>query len=191
MHSSGKEAGDIHPMRIRPMISALLALLGLLLAGLAPVSAHYVAPTSASPADGAILAQPPDKVSLVFPEEAGEKTRFVQVFDQQGQQVDLGNGGVDLNDPNHEILAVKLPPGLPQGVYLVKWKIGLADTDSSQGQYYFGVGNVTLPANPPPAAPAASTPLAGQPVALWVGIAAALVALAAAVVLSSRKAAKP
>ena len=178
-------------MNIRTMIGALLAFLALALAGLAPVSAHYVTPTSATPAEGAILTQPPDRVILVFPEEAGEKTSFVQVYDSQGRQVDLGNGGVDLNDPNHATLVVKLPAGLPQGVYLVKWKIGLADTDSSQGQYYFGVGNVTLPANPPPAAPAASTPLAGQPVALWVGIAAALVALAAAVVLSSRKAAKP
>jgi hypothetical protein len=78
---------------------------------------------------------------------------------------------------------------LPQGVYLVKWKIGLADGDSSQGQYYFGVGKVTLPADPPAAAPVASAPAAGQPVALWVAGAALLTAAAAAIVLYSRKAA--
>ena len=171
-------------MTIRPMIAALLALLALSLAGLAPVSAHYVTPTSTSPAEGAVLAQPPDEVTLIFPEEAGEKTSFVQVFDQQGRQVDLGNGGVDLNDPNHATLVARLPAGLPQGVYLVKWKIGLSDNDSSQGQYYFGVGKVTLPADPPPAAPVASAP-----VALWVAGAAFLAALASAVVLYSRKAA--
>jgi methionine-rich copper-binding protein CopC len=176
-------------MNIRTIIAALLALVALLLAGLAPVSAHNVTPTSTSPAEGAILALPPDKVTLIFPEEAGEKTSFVQVFDQQQRQVDLGNGGVDLNDPNHATLVARLPAGLPQGVYLVKWKIGLADGDSSQGQYYFGVGKVTLPADPPAAAPVASAPAAGQPVALWVAGAALLTAAAAAIVLYSRKAA--
>lgn len=78
---------------------------------------------------------------------------MLQVFDAQGKQVDLGNGGVDLNDPNHAGLVVKLPV-LGQGVYLVKWKIALSDGDSSQGQYYFGVGSVTLPQNPPAAAAA-------------------------------------
>ncbi|HEX7598265.1 MAG TPA: copper resistance protein CopC, partial [Polyangia bacterium] len=178
-----------HFMNIRTIIAALLALLAVSLAGLASASAHYVTPTSASPADGAILAQAPDKVILIFPEEAGEKTSFVQVFDQQERQVDLGNGGVDLNDPKHATLVVKLPPALPQGVYLVKWKIGLSDNDSSQGQYYFGVGKVTLPADPPPAAPIASAPSTGQPVALWAAGAAILAAAAVAVVLYSRKAA--
>ncbi len=174
-------------MKIRSTIATLLALLALSLAGLAPVSAHNVTPTTASPAEGSVLSTPPDQVTLVFSEEAGEKTSFVQVFNSQGAQVDLGNGGVDLNDPNHAILMVKLPPDLAQGVYLVKWKIGLADGDSSQGQYYFGVGNVTLPKDPPPAAPVSAAPASGQSITLWVGIAAAMTALAAAVVLSSRK----
>src|SRR5450759_596559 len=67
----------------------------------------HVTPISASPADGAILAQSPSQVYLTFPEEAGEKGSFVQVFDQQGKQVALGNGGVDLNDPRHAGLVVK------------------------------------------------------------------------------------
>jgi copper transport protein len=180
----------MHAMKIRLIVVALLAPLTLLFASLAPVSAHTVTPVSASPADGAILSQPPDKVTLTFPEEAGEKDSFVQVFDQQGRQVDLGSGGVDLNDPNHEILVVKLPPSLPQSVYLVKWKIALSDNDFSQGQYYFGVGSVTLPANPPPAA-APATPSAGQPAALWVAGAAALAAIAAAILYSRKAAPRP
>jgi methionine-rich copper-binding protein CopC len=171
-------------MKLRFTLTALLALAALFVGGLAPASAHTVTPTSASPSDGAILSTPPDKVTLVFPEEAGEKTSFVQVFDAHGRQVDLGNGGVDLNDPNHATLVARLPPALPQGVYLVKWQVGLSDGDSSQGQYYFGVGNVTLPKDPPPAAPSAS-----QPVVLWIAGAALLAALAVAAVLFSRKAA--
>ena len=163
-------------------LPGILAVLFFALAS--PVSAHYVTPISASPADGAVLAQSPSQVYLTFAEEAGERGSYVQVFDQQGKQVDPGNGGVDLNDPRHAGLVVKLPP-LAQGVYLVKWKIALSDKDSSQGQYYFGVGNVILPKDPPPA-PAAST---GQPAILWAAAALALVAVAAAIVIFSKKAA--
>ena len=172
-------------LKIHSLAAAVIAASCLIfLAGLSTASAHQVTPSTSSPADGTVLTQPPGQVTLIFPEEAGEKDSYVQVFDQQGQQVDLGGGGVDLNDPNHTTLVVKLPV-LPQGVYLVKWKIALSDGDSSQGQYYFGVGNVTLPADPSPApaAPGGSTPSA----AIWTGAAVLLVAAAAAVVFFSRK----
>lgn len=116
--------------------------------------AHDVQPTKTEPADGAVLAQPPDKVTAWFPEEiVVEKTTF-QVFDAQGKQVDLGKGGVDLNDPSHKVLVVSLPK-LAEGVYTVKWDVGLTDGDSAQGGFRFGVGNVTIPASAPagPAAP--------------------------------------
>lgn len=182
----------MHTLTIHSITALLLGFLaGLFLALASPVSAHSVTPISASPAAGAVLPQSPSQVYLTFPEEAGEKGSFVQVFDQQGKQVDLGNGGVDLNDPRHAGLGVKLP-SLAQGVYLVKWKIALSDQDFSQGQYYFGVGSVTLPKDPPPAAvsadaaPAAS---AGQPALIWTVAALVLVAVAAAIVIFSKKAA--
>lgn len=116
--------------------------------------AHDVQPTKTEPADGAVLAQPPDKVTAWFPEEiVVEKTTF-QVFDAQGKQVDLGKGGVDLNDPSHKVLVVSLPK-LAEGVYTVKWDVGLTDGDSAKGSFRFGVGNVTIPASAPagPVAP--------------------------------------
>ena len=167
-------------------------LAGLFLALASPVSAHSVTPISAFPAAGAILAQSPSQVYLTFPEEAGEKGSFVQVFDQQGKQVDLGNGGVDLNDPKHAGLVVKLP-SLAQGVYLVKWKIALSDQDFSQGQYYFGVGSVTpFGKEPLPAAASAGTApaaSAGQTAAIWTVGFLALGAVASAIVIFSKKAA--
>ena len=170
---------------LKVLALSVFAVFGLLfLAGLSAASAHQVVPSTSSPADGAVLTQPPGQVTLIFPEEAGEKDSYVQVFDQQGQQEALGGGGVDLNDPIHATLVAKLPV-LPQGVYLVKWKIALSDGDSSQGQYYFGVVNVTLPADPSPApaAPGGSTPSA----AIWTVAAVLLVAAASAIVLFSRK----
>jgi methionine-rich copper-binding protein CopC len=168
-------------MKTRFIFAALFASFLLLLAGLAPASAHTITPTSAAPQDGAVLAQSPSQVYLVFPEEVAEDGSTLQVFDAQGlRQVDLGQGGVDLNDPKHAGLVVKLPD-LAQGVYLVKWKVLIvSDGDTSQGQYYFGVGNVTLPQNPP--APAASnTPQPGGVTpAAWAFLATGIIILAAA-----------
>jgi len=166
-------------MKIRVIFAAIFAFFLLLAAGLAPASAHTITPTSASPDDGSVQAQPPGQVYLVFPEEVTEDGSTLQVFDAQDlRQVDSGNGGVDLNDPNHARLVVKLPT-LAQGVYLVKWKVVIAsDGDTSQGQYYFGVGNVTLPQNPP--APAAA-PQAGVSPAAWAFMATGVFILAAAV----------
>ena len=180
-----KDPGRMAALKMRSFARAVFAALSLIfLVGLSTASAHVVTPNTSTPADGAVLAQPPDKVVLIFPEEAGEKGSILQVFDQQGKQVDLGNGGVDLNDPNHATLVVKLPV-LAQGVYLVRWKISLSDGDSSQGQYYFGVGNVSLPKDPPPAAAASSA--AAAPAAVWTVAAVLLVAAAAAIVFFSRK----
>jgi copper transport protein len=124
--------------------------------------AHDVQPTKSDPAAGAVLAQSPDKVTVWFPEEVVADKSTLQVFDAQGKQVDLGKGGVDLNDASHMVMVVSLPK-LAQGVYNVKWDIGLTDGDSSAGSFMFGVGNVTIPASAPqpeagaPTAPAAKS----------------------------------
>jgi methionine-rich copper-binding protein CopC len=174
-------------LKARFAAAAVLAVLLALGALGAPASAHYVTPTSASPDDGAVLAQPPEQVYLVFPEEVAEDASTLQVFDQQGlRQVDLGKGGVDLDDPKHAGLVVKLPV-LAQGVYLVKWKVQLvSDGDTSQGQYYFGVGNVSVPTSAPAAAAGsdmAAPPQAGRvsPEA-WAFLGTGIVILAAALI---------
>ncbi len=105
------------------LIGAMALALALSLSMPGISQAHDVAPTKTEPADGAVLAQSPDKVTAWFPEEiVAEKTTF-QVFDAQGKQVDLGKGGVDLNDPSHMVLVVGLPK-LAEGVYTVKWDVG-------------------------------------------------------------------
>jgi methionine-rich copper-binding protein CopC len=121
--------------------------------------AHEVEPVTTTPASGELLQQSPAEVRLTFPEEISESGSTLQIFDAAGKQVDLGGGGVDLNDAQHATLVVKVP-ALPEGAYLVKWVITLSDGDSNQGEYYFGIGNVTLPAAPPADAlpPAAESP---------------------------------
>ena len=122
-----------------------IALLFVILFSITPAFAHEITPLTASPAEGQVLAQSPNEVRLTFEEEVAEEGSSLQVFDNGGKQVDLGGGGVDLNDPQHAALLVGLPE-LAEGVYLVKWQVTLDDGDISQGEYYFGVGNVTLPA---------------------------------------------
>jgi copper resistance protein C len=108
------------------------------------VQAHEVTPKTSQPEPGKALAASPEEVVLTFPEEIVEKGSSLAVFNPAGQAVDLGNGGVDLNDVAHITLRVKLPR-LEQGVYEVRWKIILTDGDESSGSYHFGVGNVTVP----------------------------------------------
>ena len=163
------------------LAAALAAVFALFLA-IVPVSAHDVTPTSSSPADQAVLAQPPGQVSLTFPEEVGENDSAIQVFDQQGRRVDLGTGGVDLGDPSHASLVVKLP-ALPQGIYLVKWKAALPGGNFSSGEYYFGVGRVTLPADPA----SSLAPAPDRMVTPWSLAGTGLVATATAIVLVFRR----
>jgi methionine-rich copper-binding protein CopC len=156
----------------RVLLVTLLILSILPLLPITPASAHEVEPVTASPAQGEVLQGSPDQVRLTFAEEIAEEGSSLQVFDSQGRQIDLGGGGVDLNDAQHAALVVGLPE-LSDGVYLVKWQVTLSDGDSSQGEYYFGVGNVTVP-QPIPEVTQAET----QPGSVFSIIAAVLVVIA-------------
>ncbi len=125
-------------------VIALVTIALLATGGWSTVSAHDVQPTKTDPKDGTALAQAPARITVWFPEEVVAEKSTLQVFDVQGKQVDAGKGGVDLNDPSHEVMVVSLP-ALPTGVYLVKWTAGLTDGDSTEGSINFGVGNVIVP----------------------------------------------
>ena len=162
-------------------LAAALAAAFALFFNLIPASAQDLTPTSTFPADQAVLARSPSQVFLTFPASIRESGRTLQVFDQEGRQVDLGKVEVNPNDPSHAVLMVKLP-ALLQGVYLVKWKVAFWGGDSSSGAYYFGVGRVTLPADP--TAPVVPTAAPNGLVTLWSLVGTALVATAAAIVLT-------
>ncbi len=164
-----------HTIRTAILVACLI-----LLSSYNPASAHTITPIKASPEPGQAVQQSPAEVRLTFAEEITESGSSLQVFNAQGVQVDKGNGGVDLNDPQHAMLVVALPE-LSQGVYQVKWSITLLDSDVSQGEYYFGIGDVTVPAAPVQPVVLATTPnpqpASSQPVALWLVIGAGLVFL--------------
>lgn len=128
-----------------------VCLLMMLLGGLVTaVFAHSAAVLKTEPANGAVLAESPPTVTAWFAEELASGESSLKVFDTSGQQVDNGDGGVDLNDPDHASMVVTLP-ALPNGSYTVQYHILLLDGDASDGAFAFAVGegeSVVLPAEP-------------------------------------------
>jgi methionine-rich copper-binding protein CopC len=112
----------------------------MLLAGLVTaVSAHDAVIIKSIPANGDVLTEPPSEVAAWFAEELVSGQSTMTVFSAQGTQIDNGDGGVDLNDPDHASLIVTLPP-LSDGSYTVQWHVTLLDGDASDGAFAFAVG---------------------------------------------------
>lgn len=119
--------------------AAILLVLGLLLRPTASY-AHLVELLASFPENGMILSQSPEVITAVFNEEMQSSTSNIQVFDADGNQVDNGNGGVDLNDPNHASMLVNVP-ALAGGAYTVRWQVVLLDGDATAGAFNFFVGD--------------------------------------------------
>ncbi len=117
----------------------LLLVVGLLLVP-AVSYAHLVELLSSFPENGAIVAESPEVITAVFNEEMQSDTSTFELFDDQGQQVDSGDGGVNLNDPDHASMQVGVPP-LAEGAYTVRWHVVLLDGDATDGAFNFFVGD--------------------------------------------------
>jgi methionine-rich copper-binding protein CopC len=99
------------------------------------------------PESGATLVQSPLRVIAWFSQELDTGLSTLHVANGDGQQVDNGDGGVDLNDPDHASLVVTLPLGLPDGLYTVQWTAtSVEDGDTTSGQFSFVVGQA-MPAH--------------------------------------------
>jgi LPXTG-motif cell wall-anchored protein len=140
------------------------------------VLAHAVELLESIPANGDLLAESPPTVMARFSEELVSSESSMIVVNAQGVQVDNGDGGVDLNDPEHAAMIVSLPP-LPDGVYTVEWHATLLDGDVTDDAFAFTVGEapVVIPNDAPTeaveAAEAAETGLStGTIIAIVVGL---------------------
>jgi copper transport protein len=93
------------------------------------------------PEEGAVLAQAPERVIAWFSQELDTSFSTLQVLDGAGSQVDNGDGGVDLYDPDHASLVVTLPPTLSEGRYTARWTVTSADDgDTTEGEFSFRIG---------------------------------------------------
>jgi copper transport protein len=133
--------------------AAVPALTGTLLAGLLlmlapPASAHAMLDGS-DPAADAVLTTAPASVGLVFNEAVTLLPDSVRVFGPDGERADAGS--VTRTHGDGATAGVDLRPDLPDGTYLVSYRVVSADSHPVEGAYTFAVGH---PSRAPVTAPA-------------------------------------
>jgi copper transport protein len=118
---------------VRLALVALLAVLGVGLAA-APASAHAEL-VSTDPADGAVLTEPPDAVTLTFSEAVTVAPDGIAVYDAAGDPV-----GMTSSDQEGEAVTADLPEDLADGTYVVAWRVVSDDGHPEDGELTFSVG---------------------------------------------------
>ncbi|MFF4136945.1 copper resistance CopC/CopD family protein [Streptomyces mirabilis] len=121
--------------RVRALLLLLLAVIGAVLAGAAPASAH-AALTGSDPQQGAVVGRAPTQVSLTFSEKVAMSDDAVRVLDPKGKRVDTGKA-TDLGGTTY---GVKLHSGLPDGTFTVTYQVVSADSHPVSGAFTFSVG---------------------------------------------------
>jgi len=125
-------------MRARRSLLAASLAVGLFVAGVGGVSAHSRYDHS-DPVAGAVLDGTPFVLRAYFSQEL-MKASTIQIVDEAGAQVDLGDGHVDLDDPDRKVMLVSVPD-LQAGVYTVDWTaVSAEDGHAAAGHFSFGVG---------------------------------------------------
>jgi copper transport protein len=130
-----RAARNVGWCRSRALAAVLLVALGLLVVGTAPATAHALL-VSSQPTDRAALAAAPTEVVLTFTEPVTVPTGGLRVLDADAQRVDLGT--IATGDPTR--VAVALPPELPDGGYVVTYRVISADSHPVGGVRTFTVG---------------------------------------------------
>jgi len=122
-------------------ILAAAATVALLLPA-APAHAHAVL-VRADPSDGAVLALAPSAVRLAFNEPVAAIGPGLRVFAADGTRVDLARPPerADVDTADLTVLAVALPDDLPDGGYVVAWRVRSADGHAVAGTLRFTVGD--------------------------------------------------
>jgi copper transport protein len=81
-----------------------------------PASAHATL-VSTDPADGEVLPQTPDLVTLTFSEPVNLPADAAQLFDAQGEQLEASASGEDRD------VLIDVPDQLAAGTYVVTWRV--------------------------------------------------------------------
>ncbi|GGW45365.1 copper resistance CopC/CopD family protein [Streptomyces xantholiticus] len=139
MTATAPRFGPSCPVRVLLSVTVLVGtLLGALLAGASPASAH-AALTGSNPKDGAVVATAPKEVTLTFSEQIAMGDDSIRVLEPSGKRADtaevrdLGTGGT-------VVYGVALHSGLPDGTYTVAWQAVSADSHPVSGAFTFSIG---------------------------------------------------
>lgn len=124
-------------------------LLGVLLAlAVASPAAAHATLLSNDPADGALLADAPESVTLTFNEAVQVRPDGIQVLDAAGTPVESSARSVD------STVVIDLPAQLADGTYVVSWRVISADSHPVVGGFSFSIGapsagSVAIPVSEP------------------------------------------
>jgi methionine-rich copper-binding protein CopC len=108
-----------------------------LLLSCAPALAHARL-VQEEPAEGAALAESPDRVELRFSEPVDAEFSPLEVHNSEGERVDEDNARIDPADAR--VLIVDLEE-LSEGSYTVEWRVTSIDGHVVEGRYGFAVTN--------------------------------------------------
>jgi copper transport protein len=122
--------------RVGALAVLVAAVAALLVAAAGPAAAHAVL-VEADPADRSRMDAGPDRVTLTFNEPVEAGTDAVRVFDGEARRVD--DGALDGADP--DTVAAALPADLPDGGYVVTYRVVSADSHPVAGVLTFTVGD--------------------------------------------------
>ncbi|WP_433453566.1 copper resistance CopC/CopD family protein [Streptomyces sp. CA-142005] len=126
------------PGRRTATLALLVAtILGVLLAGAGPASAHAKV-TATDPAEDAVLKTAPRQITMNFTEPMTLSEDSIKVFDPQGQRVDTGTTAHVGSD--RATARVALESGLADGTYTVSWQAVSADSHPIGEAFVFSVG---------------------------------------------------
>jgi copper transport protein len=116
-----------------------------------------------SPADAAVVAGEPARVSAGFDQPIGVSPDSLVVYTPGGQRADTG--GTQHSGPFG--IAVTLAPGLGQGTYTAEWHVVSADSHEVQGAFTFSVGAPSATHVPAIKSPDAATVATLYAIARW------------------------
>lgn len=120
--------------KFRFVVAALVASI----AWASPVAAHAQLDTS-SPAPSAVLESAPSEVRLDFNEPMSPVARSIEIYNQEGQRIVLGEALLSPDDPS--VLIAGDVPEIPDGLYVVAWRAVSNDGHAVEGAYSFQIGS--------------------------------------------------
>ncbi|MFL6116072.1 MAG: copper resistance CopC/CopD family protein [Catenulispora sp.] len=129
-----------HSHRVVAFLTAALCLWAV---AAAPAASAHATVVATDPADGALLAAAPARVTITYSEAVELQLGALRVFAPDGSQVEAGSAEHLAGKP--ETASVPLKAGLKNGTYVVSWRVISADSHPVRGAWTFSVGAVSAP----------------------------------------------
>ncbi|EFG77253.1 copper resistance protein CopC [Mycobacterium parascrofulaceum ATCC BAA-614] len=162
----------------RSAIAAVVAAMLAIATMSAPVAAAHAARVASDPADNAVLATGPRRVSATFNEQLQTTFAAMTVVGPDGNVWSTGDPTV-----RGAVVAVDLRPLGPAGTYTVNYRVTSADGHVVSGSWSF---RLTVPGTGTPGPPAGGAP-AGGDVPVWPFVVVAVVIVAGGAVWAVRR----